>query len=239
METVEQDQFNFHTYLHSKYPPVLQKHTETEPGELYKEIETIILSNPADLVDKLIWELPLKLEILRKNYGLTQDQREFIGSIYLHYTFDKPTSVFEKQDLLVTLNRVIGNKKLDNVRLSWKKVYHFLDEVLFSTKVDFNLGRAAIEPLFMNFLQFLKKARWLYEESHLEELFTMVRQTIRINDTEKVKAFALLYCFFKGHKNYSSKYYEKYLPEIMEFWSWKIHPACDKIFFEVLSRLAK
>jgi len=239
MDISEQEHSKFHSNLHSKYPAVLQKNNETESLELYRAIESLILTSQGDLLEKLMWEIPIKLEVLRKNYGMTQAEREFIACVYLHYIFDKPTSVFEKQTLLSTLNALIGRNKLDNIKLSWRKIYHFFDEVLFSSKVDFNLGRSGFDMLFMAFLEFLKKARWLYEESHIDELFLTIRQTITLEDSSKVKAFALLYCFFKGHRDYSSKYYEKYLPEIIEFWSWRANDAYNKIFFEVLSRLAK
>lgn len=221
-----------------KYPLFLQQNIEKEAEELYNEIQSQILTNPPDLLEKIVWEIPYKARILRKRYKISQEQREFIVSVFLNYIFDKPTSIFEKNAILRALNSTIGRKKVKNLRLNWRKVYHFLEEVFFPTHVDFILGRARNSNCFEKFLEFLSKVRWLYEESHLEELFLIVRQNISVSEPARVKALALLLCFFTAHKDYSSGYYEKYLPELFEYWSWRINPSYDKIFFDLIARLA-
>lgn len=236
----------YSSYYTKKYPDFLQQDFQVEANALWLEIEKCLSEacQPSfPNFDLLITIIP-KLETFLTVYGPSRSQREMLTTIFIRLLLEEKTTTVNKIVITRLILITLGSGNFKNLRLNWKAVQEFLDEVTSDPRAA--IGQTPKGRLLREFIAMIKKVRVLYPEESVEEVLRHIRQDFNPSASSGFKGSQILTLFFNaetpgtsGNKKLSQEYFEKnIIPELFAFWRGRRYQS-EISYLVVLARIAK
>jgi len=228
-------------YFNSKFPSVLQKNFKVEFVSLWKELQAGLLDacKPgAPDFDKFI-ALTTKLEVFTSIYSPTEEQKEMLVTILLRFLFEERMTNMNRILLMKQIQTTMGHKVFKNLQINWRAVYNFLDETIFNPPYSLQYVSGYTDKLIEMLSKFLRNIRLLYPEEAISEVMMLMRQNVQPFFSCISKGVCFLTLFFHISSKFSKQYYQKWIPELFEFWSFKNSAVWDKAFLSIFAKLAR
>lgn len=225
----------------TKFPAPFQESFEEEHNKIWEDLQVGLkeaCKPGAPDYDKFMALKP-KLEVLLIVYNPPLEQLETLVTVLLRLLFEEKTTNTNKLVIMKLIGDLMGDKKFKNLKLNWRAVYNFLDETIYNPEHPIQYASGPTDNVIDYIPTFISKLRILYPEEAITQVITLIKQNLKPFFSSLAKGITFLTIFFNTEMKFSKQCYDKWIPELFEFWSWKDNHDWDKCFVFIFSKLAK